>query len=310
MPQQAKNLDDQLKSFWDLESFGVNPTERLVHDEFGESVAFKNGRYEVALPWKKFHPPLSDNYDLSMKRLHGLLRRLRQDDVILDEYDSIIRSQIQQGIVEVVDKPEQMTSNKTHYLPHHAVIRRDKNTTKLRIVYDASAKSDGPSLNDCLHAGPKFDQKIFDLLLRFRVHKIAVTADIEKAFLMISMKEEDRDVLRFLWVSDVRKEDPQVIVLRFTRVVFGISSSPFLLNATIRHHLENRLPSNPDLISKLLRSIYVDDVVTGAAVESEALALYTKAKELLREGGFNLRKFATNSSKLQREVDSKIIRLT
>ena len=165
-------------------------------------------------------------------------------------------------------------------------------------MYDASAKSDGPSLNDCLHAGPKFDQKIFDLLLRFRVHKIAVTADIEKTFLMISMKEEDRDVLRFLWVRDVRKEDPQVIVLRFTRVVFGISSSPFLLNATIRHHLENCLPSNPD------RSIYVDDIVTGATVESEALALYTKAKELLREGGFNLRKFET---KLQREVDSKEI---
>ena len=305
VPQQAKNLDDQLKSFWDLESFGVNPTEGLAHDEFSESIVFKNGRYEVALPWKKSHPPLSDNYDLSLKRLHGLLRRLRQDDVVLDEYDSIIQSQIQQGIVEVVEKPEQMTSNKIHYLPHHAVIRRDKNTTKLRIVYDASAKSDGPSLNDCLHAGPKFDQKIFDLLLRFRVHKIAVTADIEKAFLMISMKEEDRDVLRFLWVSDVRKDDPQVIILRFTRVVFGVSSSPFLLNATIRHHLENRLSSNPDIISKLLRSIYVDDVVTGTAVESEALTLYTKAKELLREGGFNLRKFATNSSKLQREVDSK-----
>ena len=163
-----------------MESFGVNPTEGLAHDEFSENVAFKNGRYEVALPCKKSHPPLLDNYDLSLKHLHGLLHRLRQDDVVLDEYDSIIQSQIQQGIVEVVEEPEQTTSNKIHYLPHHTVIWRDKNMTKLRIVYDASAKSDGPSLNDCLHAGPKFDQKIFDLLLIFRVHKVAVTADIEK----------------------------------------------------------------------------------------------------------------------------------
>ena len=69
-----------------------------------------------------------------------------------------------------------------HYLPHHAVIRRDKSTTKLRIVYDASSRSDGPSLNDCLYKGPKFNQLILDLLLRFRSYKVALTADLEKAF--------------------------------------------------------------------------------------------------------------------------------
>lgn len=110
------------------------------------------------------------------------------------------------------------------------------------------------------------------------------------------MKEEDRDVLQFLWVSDVHKEHSQVIVLRFTCVVFSLSSIPFLLNATICQHLESRLSSDPDIVSKLLWSIYVDD---------EALTLYTKAKELLKEGGFNLRKFATNSTKLQGEVDRK-----
>ena len=66
------------------------------------------------------------------------------------------------------------------------------------MVYDASAHSDGPSLNDCLHVGPKLNQKILDILLRFRVNRIAIVADIEKAFLMVSMAEKDRDVLRFL----------------------------------------------------------------------------------------------------------------
>ena len=67
---------------------------------------------------------------------------------------------------------------------------------------------------------------------------MALTGDIEKAFLMVGMAEEDRDVLRFLWVDDINKPSPEIVVLRFTRVVFGVSSSPFLLNATIKHHIE------------------------------------------------------------------------
>ena len=89
--------------------------------------------------------------------------------------------------------PMERQAERVHCLPHHAVIRRDKDTTKLRIVYDASARSTGLSLNDCLHAGPKFDQKILNLLLRFRVHRVALTGDIEKAFLMVSIAMKDRD---------------------------------------------------------------------------------------------------------------------
>ena len=65
-------------------------------------------------------------------------------------------------------------------------------------------------------------------------------ADIEKAFLMVSVNVKDQDALRFLWVKDIQKEPLDLQVLRFTCVVFGVASSPFLLNATIRHHLESR----------------------------------------------------------------------
>ena len=97
-----------------------------------------------------------------------------------------------------------------HYLPHHAVVRQDKVTTKIRIVYDASAKTTGPSLNDCLYTSPKFDQKIMDILLRFRTSRIALTADIEQAFLQICVDERDQDVLWFLWFDDVAKPQPEV----------------------------------------------------------------------------------------------------
>ena len=105
-------------------------------------------------------------------------------------------------------------------------------TTKLHVVYDALARGDSPSLKDCLYAGPKFEQNI---VLRFRTHKAALITDIEKAFLQISVTEGDRDALRFLWVDDVAKEDLEIITFQFIHVPFGVTSSPFLLNATIQH---------------------------------------------------------------------------
>lgn len=225
-----------------------------------------------------------------------MLRHLRQEPSVLKEYDHIIRDQLEKGIIE----PALLNKNAqgaTHYLPHHAVVRRDKSTTRVRVVYDASARNgNSPSLNDCLLKGPKFNQLIFDLLVRFKSYKIALIADLEKVFLMVLV---DRDVLRIVWVDDPSKDTPELKVYRFTRVVFGVSSSPFLLNATIRFHLGKYLGTDKSLIQRLLCSTYVDDIVTGGQTEDEVLALYTRSKEIFREGGFNLRKFQTSSVPLQ-----------
>lgn len=199
-----------------------------------------------------------------------------------------------------------MTSDTTHYLPHHAVIRRDKETTKVRVVYDASARSSGHSLNDCLYMGPKFNQRILEILLRFRSYPVAFIADIEKVFLMISVNPKDRDVLRFLWVKDPFSSEPEIVAMRFTRVMFGVSASPFLLNTTIKHHLESYVASHPEVVRLLAQSIYVDDVVCGADQELEAYTLYTSSKEILSHGCFNLRKFTTNATSLQALVDSEV----
>lgn len=230
-------LDNQLRSFWELESLGIEGADKSLYDMFKKNVSFKDGRYEVSLPWKEFYDHLPDNYMLSLRRLEGLIKRLRQTPEILKEYNATIQDQIDKGIVEVVPDAGIAPEGRVHYLPHHAVIRHDKSTTKLRVVYNASARSGGPSLNDCLYTGPKFNQRIFDILIRFCAYRIALIADIEKAFLMISVKPGDRDALRFLWYNDLQSKEPEVTVLRFKRVVFGVSSSPFLLNATVRHHL-------------------------------------------------------------------------
>ena len=160
-------LDSCLNSFWELESFSVVDADQSVLDDFRNKIRFTWERYEVCLPWKDSHQVLPENYQLSCQRLQGLLRCLQQDPEILREYDSIIQTQIQNGIVEYVQKTEKGLVGQIHYLPHHAIVHRDKETMKLWVVYDASARSNGPSLNDCLHVGPKFNQKICDLLLKF-----------------------------------------------------------------------------------------------------------------------------------------------
>ena len=269
-----KMLDATMRSFWELESLGIQAqsVETNVSDHFTSSIKRKGSRYEVSLPWRECHDPFPTNYDLSRRRLTGLLRRLKQNPEILEEYDSTIKTQLDQGIVEVVEE-NQVPSGAVHYLPHHAVVRQDKDTTKVRVVYDASAKCNGPSLNDCLHVGPKFNQRINELLFRFRSYPVALVADIERAFLMISVNPDDRDVLRFLWVENPFDDDSKLVMLRFTRVVFGVSSSPFLLNATIKHHLETYRSSKPDLVESLSRLTYVDDIVAGADSEEDAFRL-------------------------------------
>jgi hypothetical protein len=174
----------------------------------------------------------------------------------LEEYNKTIMKQREDGIVEVVDNPVEIDGGRVHYLPHHAVVRQDKQTTKLRIVYDASAKSsNGPSLNECLYIGPKFNQKIFEILIRFRSYFNGFIADVEKAFLMISVNKCDRDVLRFLWLADPHQEPPNIQVLHFKRVTFGVAASPFLLNATMCFHIESFKEHEPEMVDKLLRSV-------------------------------------------------------
>jgi hypothetical protein len=129
---------------------------------------------------------------------------LRQQPEILKEYDKIINEQLQHGKIEHVVELER-PDERVHYLPHHAVVRKNAKTTKVRVVYDASSKEckRAVSLNDCLHVSPSLTPQLFHVLLRFMERRVALVADIEKAFLNVEVDKCDRDVLRFIWIRDV-----------------------------------------------------------------------------------------------------------
>ena len=195
-----------------------------MHEKFLDTVHLNNGCYEVSLPWKKRHALLLDNYAQSVSRLTSVPKRLRKNLGLFEEYNRIIEEQSSRGIISDVDPGIPVEVGHVHYLPHHRVAREGKLTTKMSIVHDASAKSTTPSLLS----------DIPDVLMRFRYHRVTLTADIEKAFRMVQIKElSERDFLRFLGIDDLENEHPNILVKRFNRVVFVVTSSPFLLNATI-----------------------------------------------------------------------------
>ena len=298
---ENRALERKLAEFWDLEAIGISPEEKSVYERFNEDITFKDVRYEVKLPWKECHATLPDNCTLCQRRLKSLTRRLQSED-ITQEYDAVIQDQLDKGIIEKVEssKTSHPGPGKTHYLPHHPVIRRDKETKKLRVVYDASAKMNGkPSLNDCLYSGPSLLPSIADVLMRFRFHKVALVADIEKAFLMVSISSSDRDALRFIWLDDIHKDNPKEVVYRFCRVVFEVTSSPFLLNATIGQHLQKYANGNPELVKALLNSLYVDDMTSGESTVERGFHLFVNTRKIMAEGGFNLRKWQSNSLQLR-----------
>ena len=306
---ESQEIVDALNEFWKHESSGLHENNDCGESESDKAdkanIEMKDGRYEVSLPWKDdILQPLPSDFDMCRRRLESLFGRLKTKPEILRQYDDIFREQLSSGIIEKVP-PEEVEKETAHFLCHFGVARDERSTTKLRIVFDGSAKADKDtlSLNDRLEVGGNYMPLLFDTLIRFRTHPIAITADIEKAFLQIEINEADRDTLRFLWYDDIDKPDPSIVQFRYRRLLFGLSCSPALLGQTIRHHVGKFENQSPEVV-KLLSRLYADDLSCGAENREEGLEIYRQAKEIMAKGGFNLRKWNTNDKILLEEITS------
>lgn len=296
----------ELSNFWDLEVIGIkDPGERKTQAEKDQEVLtfFENtvkrdilGRYVVRLPWTEVSPNLMDNRNIAEKRLFSTSKKLKATGKF-EDYDAVLKMWLQQGIIERV--PDEELKRPSHYLPHRAVFK-DNSTTKIRPVFDASTlDAEGHSLNGSMEKGPNLIEQIVLILTNFRQYPVAATADIEKAFLQIGIEEEDRDWLRFLWW-----EKNQIVVFRHARVVFGITSSPFLLGAVLAHHLKQAPQSLRETAEKLSKSFYVDNCMTGVDTIEELQMFITNSQTLLKSAGFNLRGWVTNADPPEEEQNA------
>ena len=306
---EQEEIHDALHKFWDYETLGINNKTPHTNDEVNplkDNIEFDNeaGKYECRLPFKDEHSSIADNYDIAQKRLNSLVNRLKRNPETLHDYNNVIQDQLNAGVIEEVSNTDESNAGNVYYNPHREVIRADRQTTKLRVVYDASSKSKNEtSLNEHLDSGPNLVPLVFDILLRFRSQKVALIGDLEKAFLNIIIHPSHRDYLRFLWYDDVFADNPTLKTFRFTRLVFGLTSSPYVLNATIRHHLNKYRQIYPEFVSTVENSLYIDDFASSQNSEEQCFELYRKLKTIFAEGGFNMRKWASNNKSLISRIE-------
>ena len=300
-PNELPDIIDEgtvpIHRLWDLETIGINPEAPNVEDEiaqryYNNTVEYKDNQYWVRLPWKLNPPSLPTNYNNAKGQLLHMWTRLRKNEDMMQHYNNIIKTQLENKFIERVEEP--VNHETGHYLPHHAV-KKDSVTTPIRVVFNCSSKAtkEGNSLNNCLYTGPNLTQKLIDTLIRFRTNSYALVADISKAFLRIGLKEEDRDFTKFLWPKDPHQENSPLEVYRFKSVLFGSCSSPFLLCTTLQHHFDKA--GCPELGS----AFYMDNLQITTATEEEAVALYNKANKECLAANMPLQSWNTNSSKLQ-----------
>ncbi|XP_066596264.1 uncharacterized protein [Prorops nasuta] len=250
------------------------------------TVRNEEGRYVVRLPFKINKPDLGDSKIIATRRFHALLRKFRSDPNLTIEYKKVMQEYIDSGHMTLLNSEK----GDGYYLPHHAVIKRDSLTTKVRVVFDASAKTEkGISLNDILLTGPVIQDKIFEHLIRIRLNKYIITADIEKMYRQILVNDEDRKYQRILWFHQ-----NEIRTFELNTVTFGISSSSFLAIRTLKQLAEDEEDKFPIGAKILKNNLYVDDLMAGADTLHEILKIRDELIALLNLGGFKIRKWASN----------------
>ncbi|VDI18676.1 Hypothetical predicted protein [Mytilus galloprovincialis] len=183
---------------------------------------------------------------------------------------------------------------------HNVINRLDKEPEMLKIygniITDQENRdSESPSLNDCLSSTPSQLNKLTDFLTRFRYPNYALTTDIKKAFLQIGLDEKDRDFTRFFWHTDPSNLKSGLETYRIKVILFGMTCSPFILNATLLKHLSTVKSATAEILK---RDLYVDNVLTSVNTEEAALNFFEESRELMTNAGFNLRTWKSNSNQL------------
>lgn len=295
------NLDEDLKRLWEIEDVRssvnmLSPEDMACEESFLSSYKRDaSGKFVVELPFKTAEPVFRNMRSIAERRFYKLEQRLSQDSSLRQSYNDFMQDYLDSGHMSEVPSTDKNSSS-SYYIPHHCVLSPSSLTTKLRVVFDASARDGvGLSLNDTQLTGPKLQKDIATILMRFRLHAVVFTADIRQMYRNIIMAEKHRDFQRIVWRFH---PDDELKDYRLNTVSYGVSSSPFLALRTIEQLSITEGQAFPLGAQVLSTDTYVDDIPTGAASVNEALELQSQVIALLLKGGFELRKWASNEPKL------------
>ncbi|XP_043496425.1 uncharacterized protein LOC122520402 [Polistes fuscatus] len=297
------DLNSQLEKFWKIEEVAESSIrsheENLCEAHYRSNTRRDDtGRYIVRLPFKEENQ-LGDSYTSALRRFHALERSLSRKPKIRDEYIKFLSEYEELGhMTRIEGGPHE----DRFYLPHHAVLKHTSITTKLRVVFDASAKtSNGKSLNNVLMVGPTIQEDLFALLVRFRSHAIAITADIAKMYRQIIIDPRDRKYQTILWR---RQESDPVKTYRLNTVTYGTASASFLATRTLHQLASDEFDRFPRAAIALKEDFYVDDLLTGARTVREAKQVRDELISITAGAGMHLRQWASNCAEILKDLDT------
>ncbi|XP_061729039.1 uncharacterized protein LOC133533965 [Cydia pomonella] len=298
-----------IKRFWELENEPLLSSQILTKEEQRCEDLFsattrrdETGRYVVKLPFRDEESTWNNgnSREIAIKRLKALERKFTKDKVLKERYTEVINEYLQLGHMVPVPNQE-ISKQRSAYLPHHAVVREDKITTKVRVVFDASCKNeDGVSLNDNLMVGPTLQPDLRHLIMSWRKHPVCLIADIVKMYRMVRVAEEDCDFQRIVWRSSPEND---IRDYKLLTVTFGTASAPYLAVRSLNQVATDHKEEYPMASEKVAREFYMDDLMTGCETIEEGTRLYQEMKELLKKGGFILQKWSSNKDELLQIID-------
>ena len=306
-------LDGLMQNFWKQEAIGLIDSDCVyTHDDrsavsqFEKSVQYDGERYHVALPFRGDSPELCSNYYEAKMHLCSTEKSLRKNSERMKSYDNAIADYVNNGFARELTEQEliDLHDKAKYFIPHHPVFKDTSSSTKIRIVFDASSKdSNGNSLNDCLLKGPNLLPDIAAVLLRFRMHRVALNGDLQKMFCQTAVIKDHQRYQLYLWRNCDTAIEPKVYAME--RLMFGVSSSPFLAIQSVLEHARS-----PAILSRfgmslyelLKDNMYMDDVHIGGETIDEVLQLQKNLVEFFKSGGWTLIKFASNSAEVLNEI--------
>ncbi|XP_052737425.1 uncharacterized protein LOC112046303 [Bicyclus anynana] len=302
------NLDKLTQRFWELDSVPTkihvsqddSACERIFSDNISRDIS--SGRYIVSLPFKYDTKLLGDSFAIAKRCLLRLEKQFNNNPSLRSDYNATLKSYIDEGYLNKVSQSSRNINS--YYIPHRAVCRPDKQTSKTRIVLNASCKTtSGKSLNDLLYTGPNLQSNIFDLLLNLRLYSVALSADVEKMYFRIKLKPEDHRYQRILYRFD--SNDP-IDTYEFNCVSFGLSASPYLAMRVIKELANDERSRYPAGAWAAGRHFYMDDFVSSVPSLEDATNLYYELVNLFNAGGFKLTKWISNNTRLLQEIPPEL----
>ena len=203
--------------------------------------------------------------------------------------------------------PEELSlsAQDSYYLPMHGVAKDSSTTTKLCVVFNASARTtSNVSLNDMLCVGPTLHPTLDKILIKFRTYRVALTGDIGKVYREVQLGSSDRQLHRFLW-----RADPSEPIQDFcmNRVTFGVASSPYLAVKTLQQAACDHGSDSPNASWHVMNSFYVDDLLGSTDTVEEAIALFSDLRGMLGKAGFDLKKWQSNSPQVLDHIPTHLL---